>query len=106
MPKYLFKANYTLEGLKGVRAKGAQSRADVVGNMVNGMGGTVESFYFAFGDADVYTVVDMPDHASMSAAALAIGASGAVTGKTIVLISPEEVDAATKKTLNYRAPGQ
>jgi hypothetical protein len=42
----------------------------------------------------------------MSAAALAIGASGAVTGKTIVLIAPEEVDAATKKTLNYRAPGQ
>ena len=50
MPKYLIKANYTLEGLKGVRAKGAKSRADVVGNMVNGMGGTVESFYFAFGD--------------------------------------------------------
>jgi uncharacterized protein with GYD domain len=106
MPKYLLQVSYTVDGIKGVRKEGGTARRAAAEQLVQSLGGTVESFYFAFGDADVYTVVDMPDQASMSAAALAIGASGAVTGKTVVLISAEEVDAATKKTLNYRAPGQ
>jgi len=106
MPKYLLQASYTVEGIKGLRKEGGTSRRAAAEQLVKSLGGTVESFYYAFGDNDVYTVVDMPDHASMSAAALAIGASGAVTGKTIVLLTAEEVDAATKKTLTYRAPGQ
>lgn len=106
MPKYLLQVGYTVEGLKGLRKEGGTSRRAAAEQLVKSLGGSVESFYFAFGDSDAYCVVDMPDHASMSAAALAIGASGAVTGKTIVLLTAEEVDAATKKTLTYRAPGQ
>lgn len=106
MPKYLLQVSYTSEGMKGLRKDGGTARRAAAEALVKSLGGTVESFYFAFGDADVYTVVEMPDHASMSAAAFAIGASGAVTGKTIVLMSPEEVDAAAKKTPAYRAPGQ
>jgi len=106
MPKYLLQASYSVEGIKGLRKEGGTARRAAAEQLVKSLGGTVESFYYAFGDADVYTVVDMPDHASMSAAALAIGASGAVTGKTVVLMTAEEVDAATKKTLTYRAPGQ
>ena len=88
MPKYLIKANYTLEGLKGVRAKGARSRADVVGNMVNGMGGTVESFYFAFGDDDVYVVADLPDDTS-----------------AVKLLTVEQADAALGLSVDYVPPG-
>jgi uncharacterized protein with GYD domain len=106
MPKYLLQASYTVEGLKGLRKDGGSSRCAAAEALVKSLGGTMESFYYAFGDADVYLVVDMPDHASVSAAALAIGSSGAVTGKTVVLITPEEVDAATKKMPDYRAPGQ
>ena len=106
MPKYLLQVSYTIDGIKGLRKDGGTARRTAAEQLVKSLGGTIESFYYAFGDADVYTVVDMPDHASMSAAALAIGASGAVTGKTVVLITPEEVDAATKKSPTYRAPGQ
>lgn len=106
MPKYLLQASYSVDGIKGLRKEGGTARRAAAEALVKSLGGTMESFYYAFGDADVYTVVDMPDHASMSAAALAIGASGAVTGKTVVLMTAEEVDAATKKTLTYRAPGQ
>ena len=106
MPKYLLQASYTVEGIKGLRKEGGTARRAAAEQLIKSLGGTLESFYYAFGDNDVYTVVDMPDHASMSAAALAIGASGAVTGKTVVLMTAEEVDAATKKTLSYRAPGQ
>lgn len=106
MPRYLLQANYVGEGIKGLRKEGGTSRRAAAEQLVKSLGGTMESFDFAFGDSDVYTVVNMPDHASMSALALAIGASGAVTGKTTVLITPEEVDAAAKKTPTYRAPGQ
>ena len=39
-------------------------------------------------------------------ASLVINASGAVHTETVVLLTPEEVDAAAKKTVKYRAPGR
>ena len=106
MPKFLLQVSYTNEGVKGLRKEGGSSRRAAAEQLVKSMGGTLESFYFAFGEYDAVCIIDMPDHASMSAAALTIAASGAVTGKTTVLISPEDVDAAVKKTPTYRAPGQ
>ena len=70
------------------------------------MGGTLEAIYYAFRDTDVYAILDMPDHASMTAVSLMVNATGAVVAKTTVLMTPEEVDAAVKKTPSYRAPGQ
>jgi len=105
MPKYLIKANYTLEGLKGVRTKGAKSRADAVDNMVNGMGGTVESFYFAFGDADVYVVADLPDDESAAAVAFTVSAAGGATTSTVKLLTVEQADAALGLSVDYVPPG-
>jgi uncharacterized protein with GYD domain len=48
----------------------------------------------------------MPDNVSSVAFSMMINASGAVNAKTIVLLTPEEVDQATKKTVDYRPPGQ
>jgi uncharacterized protein with GYD domain len=69
------------------------------------LGGALEAFYFAFGDTDVYAIAEAPDHASAAAVSLAVTASGAVHAKTIVLMTPEEMDQATRKTVSYRAPG-
>jgi uncharacterized protein with GYD domain len=106
MPKYLIHGNYVGEGIKGLLKEGGSSRRSAVEKLADSLGGTVESVYYAFGDTDVYVVVDMPDNVSMAAMALVAGASGAVTVKTTVLMSPEEVDEATKKTPDYRPPGQ
>ena len=106
MPKYLVQASYTAEGLKGLLKEGGSSRKAHIEQVVAGMGGTVDSFYYAFGDSDVVGVVDMPDHASVTALSLAIGATGTVQLKTTVLLTPEEVDAAVNKTVAYRPPGQ
>jgi uncharacterized protein with GYD domain len=106
MPKYLLQVSYTSDGVKGLRKEGGTSRRAAAEQLIKSLGGTMECFYYAFGEHDAVTIVEFPDHASMSAAALVIGASGAVTGKTTVLITPEEVDAAVKKTPTYRAPGQ
>ena len=105
MPKYLFEASYTLEGAKGLIKDGGSKRRAAVEALAKGLGGRVEAFYFAYGDADAFVIVDLPDSASATAVSLTVAASGAVRVKTIVLITPEEVDQAVKKTVNYRAPG-
>jgi hypothetical protein len=69
------------------------------------IGGRVEAFYFAFGDHDVYVIMDAPDNISVAAASMAIGASGAVNTKTVVLLTPEEIDQAAKKQATYTPPG-
>jgi len=106
MPKYLLQASYTTEGVKGLLKDGGSKRREVVEQLTKALGGRVEAFYFAFGDDDVYIISDVPDHVTMSAVSLTVNASGAVKVKTTVLLTAEEVDQATKMTVNYRAPGQ
>ena len=105
MPKYLVEASYTVEGVRGVRSAGGSSRRDAIAALAESVGGQLESFYFAFGERDVYTVVDLPDNESATAVALTVNASGAVKVRTTVLVTPEEVDAAAKRSVEYRAPG-
>jgi uncharacterized protein with GYD domain len=105
MPKYLVEASYTAEGVKGIQSAGGSSRRDAIAALAESVGGQLESFYFAFGERDVYTVVDLPDNESATAVALTVNASGAVKVRTTVLVTPEEVDAAAKRSVDYRAPG-
>ena len=105
MPKYLVEASYTVEGVKGVQSAGGSSRRDAIAALAESVGGQLESFYFAFGERDVYTVIDLPDNESATAVALTVNASGAVKVRTTVLVTPEEVDAAAKRSVDYRPPG-
>jgi uncharacterized protein with GYD domain len=105
MPKYMIQASYAAEGAKGILKEGGSSRRDTIGKLVEGLGGTMESFYFAFGEADVYVIVDLPDNSSAAAVALAVNSSAATSLKTVVLLTPDEVDEATKKNVGYRPPG-
>jgi uncharacterized protein with GYD domain len=105
MPKYLIEGSYSAQGAEGVRTKGGSARRDTVAEMVSGLGGEMESFYFAFGASDVYVTVDMPDNEAAAAVALAVNATGGVAIKTVVLLTPEEVDAAAERSVNYRPPG-
>ena len=106
MPKYLFQGAYMGEGLKGLLKEGGSKRRETVEQTLKGMGGTLEAFYYAFGEDDVFAIVDLPDNVSTTAFALIVNASGAVKVKTTVLLTPEEVDQATKKSIDYRPPGQ
>ena len=106
MPKYLVQANYVGEGIKGLLKEGGSSRRAVVEKLFKSGGGKLETFYYAFGETDLYVIADMPDHVSTAAFTLTIAASGAVTLKTTVLMTPEEIDKAVKKTPSYRPPGQ
>lgn len=106
MPKYLIQASYTTEGAKGLLKDGGSKRKQAAEHLIKSVGGTVEAFYYAFGDTDAYVVVDAPDNVSVVAASAAVCASGAVATKTTVLITAEEMDAAIKKTAEYTPPGK
>jgi len=106
MQKYLIQANYVGEGIKGLLKEGGTSRRAVVETAIKSLGGTLEAFYYAFGETDAYIIAEGPDNVSVAALMLMVGASGTVTVKTTVLLTPQEIDEAAKKTPSYRAPGQ
>ena len=105
MAKYLVSASYTASGAKGLLTDGGSKRKEVIENLITGLGGTLESLYYAFGQDDIYLIADIPDHAAMTALSLAVGSTGSVTVNTTVLITPEQVDEATQKVVNYIPPG-
>jgi uncharacterized protein with GYD domain len=132
MAKYLAQISYTAEGAKGLIKEGGTKRLEAVeqltrelgsaaeqppltmtfcsmeavDHLVKGVGGTLEAFYYAFGDCDLVIIMDLPDNASAAALSLAVSASGASKVRTTVLLTPEEIDQATKKSFHYRPPGQ
>lgn len=105
MPKYLVEAKYTLDGLRGLKQQGGTARVAAASALAKEMGGSVESFHFAFGEADAYGIFDMPDNVSAAAVGLIVSSSGGVTTRTTVLITAEEMDAAAKKQASYTPPG-
>ena len=104
MPKYLIQASYTSEGLKGIMKSGGTDRRSAVQKAVESVGGRLECQYFALGDYDAFVIVDLPDHVSAAAFALTVTASGAAHTKSTALLTPEEVDQAIKKKVQYRPP--
>ena len=105
MPKYLFEANYTPEGMKGLQQAGAASRVAAISDMCSALGGSLDSFHFAFGSVDAFVVCDLPDDEAAAAAAFTVGASAATQVRTIKLLTVEEADAAIGRSVAYRPPG-
>ena len=105
MPKYLFTGTYTAEGARGVLKEGGSGRREATEKLLKSLGGTVEGYYFAFGSDDFYLIADLPSNAAAAAGSLSAAATGAIATRTVVLMTPEEVDGATKLTPTYRPPG-
>jgi uncharacterized protein with GYD domain len=105
MAKYLWKVSYSSDGLKGLVKEGGTKRRAAVERMTEGIGGKIESFYYALGDDDAFVIADLPDNISALALSLAVNSVGAVQIKTVALLSPEELDEASKKAVDYTPPG-
>ncbi|HET7379903.1 MAG TPA: GYD domain-containing protein, partial [Gaiellales bacterium] len=99
------KASYSVEGSKGVQSGGGTSRRDAVAKMAEGLGGSLESFYFAFGETDAYVLLDLPNNEAAAAASIAVTTAGGATSEVVVLLTPEEIDSASKLSVDYRPPG-
>ena len=105
MAKYLIKASYTVEGAKGVVKEGGSGRVASARAAIEGLGGKLETFYFAFGKNDAFLIMDVPDNVTAAALALRVNAAGGASCETVVLMTPEEVDRAVKMGVSYRPPG-
>lgn len=105
MPRYLFRANYTVEGLHGLLEEGGTGRREAVERMAESLGGAIEAFEYAFGQYDVYVLSELPDDEAATALSLRVAATGKITLDTVKLLSAEQVDEAVSRELEYRAPG-
>jgi uncharacterized protein with GYD domain len=105
MAKYLIRGSYTADGTKGLIKEGGSGRKAAVQKALDGIGGKIESIYFALGADDVVVICDIPDAIAALALSLAVNASGAVAISTTALFSVEDVDAASKKAVSYRPAG-
>ena len=105
MAKYMLIGSYTAEGAKGLLKEGGSGRREAARRAIESAGGSLDSFYLGFGTDDYYVTADFPDHASAAAAALTVGASGTSRARTIVLLTPEDLDAASKVSVEFRPPG-
>ena len=104
MTKYLVKGNYVGEGVAGLMQEGGTPRRAAAEAAIESVGGSMESFYYAFGDTDVYGICDFPDEASATAFSLTVNASGAVAISLTPLMTAEDLDAAAAKSPSYRPP--
>ena len=85
---------------------GGTKRKEAVEQLIGGLGGTVESMHFAFGDYDFLIIVDVPDNVKAAAGSLIVSSTGAVSAKITVLLTPEELDEVSNVGVEYRPPGQ
>ncbi|MBV8892261.1 MAG: GYD domain-containing protein [Acidobacteria bacterium] len=105
MAKYLFTVSYSAEGLKGLYKDKASGRMAAIARTVEGLGGKLESGYFALGEHDVILIVDLPDNVAASAVSLTASSTGLLRAQTTALLTPEETDKALGTSVNYRGPG-
>lgn len=106
MAKYLIKASYSPEGIKGVMAKGGTARAKAIEKLAAGVGGTVDGVYFSFGSDDLFAIVDAPSHEAMAAIAGTVGQTGVLSKyETVVLLTPAQIDEAANLRIDYSPPG-
>lgn len=106
MATFLVQFTYTEEGLKGVLKEGGSKRREATEQLIKSLGGRLVAYYFAFGKYDGFSIIEMPDNVDTAAAGFTVSASGAVRTNTTVLLTPEEIDKAVKKSATYRAPGK
>ena len=105
LAKYLLEVNYTLDGVKGVKAKGGSARRAAAEAAAKSAGGTIDEFYFAFGSTDVFVIADFPDNTAAAALALAVTAGGGASVRTVVLLTADEIDDAAGRSIGYTPPG-
>src|ERR1044071_7925232 len=106
MPKYLIRGSYSDQGLNGLLKEGGSKRREAAEQAVKGLGGRLEAYYYAFGEHDFVVIADLPSNVDASALSLTANLSGTLKSHMTVLITPEEVDQATKRTVKFRPPGK
>ena len=106
MPYYMVQAGYT-SAAWGAQIGNPQNRAEQLRPVIEGLGGTLESLYYTFGEYDIVGIAQFPDNQAAAAFSLAASAGGSVSSlKTTPLLTAEEGMEAMRKagSSGYRPP--
>jgi len=107
MAKYLVLFGFSSEAIKQF-VMSPSDRAAAVRRLVESVGGSLECYYWMFGQYDGVAIVEMPDSRTQAAATLAIISSDAFTHfETHELIEVEDLAriAVRAKNIAYQPPG-
>jgi uncharacterized protein with GYD domain len=105
---YLMRFSYTPETWARL-IQNPEDRRDAARAYLEQVGGTLQGFWYGFGEYDGYAILEAPDNVSAAGAVLAIAAGGALSSvETTVLMTVEEtLEALAKsKSIGYRRPGE
>ena len=105
MPMYLVQASLSVDALEGTLSEGGTQREAALRETIEGLGGKLVGFYYAYGEYDVVTLVEAPDNVTVAAIAATVGAAGVASTNTTELLTPEEMDEVAEKSVSYRPPG-
>ena len=108
MASYLLQVAYTPEAWANLIAH-PHDRIDAVRPVIEKLGGKVVQAWFAFGDYDLVTIIEMPTNVEAAAFSLAAAAGGAIRAiKTTPLLTTAEGIEAMKKAAKsgYKAPSR
>ncbi len=105
MPKFLLRGSYTAGGVEAAIKGGFANRQQYVTSVIEGLGGSVESCYWAYGSDDVILILDVPDASAAVATSLAVNQAGSLQLTTTPLLTAAEMDAAVAQLPAYRPPG-
>ena len=105
MPKYLFTGSYTADGARAILKDTAAGRRQALTAAVEGLGGKVEGLWYAFGDDDLYALVDLPSNVRAAAISVLVASTGTFAPKIVALLTVDEMDEALKTKVNFRVAG-
>jgi len=107
MPKYMYSGNYNQKGVAGLLKDGGRARHAEAKRIAEGIGGTLEAYYWAYGSTDFFMIMDVPSEALAIKLSLRVGASGVFSGNLTPLISVEQMEEAiTAELPEISLPGE
>ena len=89
MPKFMYSGSYTAKGAAGILKEGATARRDEAARIAESFGGTLEAYYWCYGEKDFMCIMNVPDKVKITAFALAVGASGVFAEAEEITTLPE-----------------
>ncbi len=89
MPRYVALVTWTEQGIKDV--KETTQRAEQVRQMIEQMGGRMDTFFWTQGRYDFVAIAEAPDEETMAAIMLRVGSQGAVRTETLRAFDAEEM---------------
>src|SRR5687767_8177350 len=89
MPKYVILVNWTEQGAQSV--KETTTRAEHVRQMIEQMGGRMDTLLWTQGRYDLVGVMEAPDEETAAAVGLRVGMGGAVRTETLRAYDAEEM---------------